>query len=40
MGTHLFWWLQRERLPMKFIVTENYEAMSRTAARVISGYVS
>ena len=25
---------------MKFIVTENYEAMSRTAARVISGYVS
>lgn len=25
---------------MKFIVTEDYEAMSRTAARVISGYVS
>ena len=25
---------------MKFIVTEDYEVMSRTAARVISGYVS
>ncbi len=23
---------------MKFIVTEDYEAMSRTAARVISGF--